>query len=401
VPTLARLAVRWWWAIIVFWLVLAGTLHVASPTFSEVATFDETAFLNAEAGAIRGGRLVAEGWPDDNFSRTAAIVIAREDGELTDDDLDHVEAVVDWFRSGDAPNVFDDVTTHLDDPTLAPTFVADDGQAVFLLVGLNAPPYTPPVNDAVAAARDHLRTMDAPDGLEVLVTGSAGVGADESKAIEDSVNRTHLLTLLLVVVILLWVYRSPITPLVPLITIGVAFSVAMSVVSLLAQAGLQVASMFETFSIVIVFGAGTDYCLFLISRYHEELDLAEQRGYVPNRPLRMGTMSATLLVLAAVLGSSAATTIAGFMSMGLARFGLYRSMGPAMAIAVSITLLATLTLAPALMRLFGRRLFWPNAKLRGDHGATTPLVEQHGDRLRLTGLERHDLANPDDAEVTA
>jgi RND superfamily putative drug exporter len=396
VPTIARLAVRWWWAVILFWLALTGVLYVTAPAFRDVATFDETAFLNAEAGAIKGGRLVADGWPDDNFSRTAAIVIAREDDELTEGDLEHIRAIVEWFRSDDAPDVFEDVTTHLDDPTLASTFVAEDGQAVFLLVGLNTPPYTPPVNEGVAAARDHLKSMDAPDGLEVLLTGSAGVGTDESQAIEDSVNRTHLLTLLLVVAILLWVYRSPVTPLVPLITIGVAFSVAMSVTALLAQSGMQVASLFETFSIVIVFGAGTDYCLFLVSRYHEELDLADHMGYVPNRPLRVATMSATLLVLAAVLGSSAATTIAGFLSMGLAKFGLYRSMGPAMAIAVGITLVATLTLAPALMRLFGRHLFWPNAAPRGDHGATRPLVEQHGERLRVSGLERRD-----DAEVSA
>jgi RND superfamily putative drug exporter len=315
---------------------------------------------------------------------------------LTEGDLDHVREIVEWFRSDDAPEVFEDVTTHLDDPTLASTFVAEDDQAVFLLVGLNTPPYTPPVNEGVTAAREHLRSMDAPEGLEVLLTGSAGVGTDESQAIEDSVNRTHLLTLLLVVAILLWVYRSPVTPLVPLITIGVAFTVAMSVIALLAQSGMQVASLFETFSIVIVFGAGTDYCLFLVSRYHEELDLADHMGYVPNRPLRVATMSATLLVLAAVLGSSAATTIAGFLSMGLAKFGLYRSMGPAMAIAVGITLVATLTLAPALMRLFGRHLFWPNAAPRGDHGATRPLVEQHGERLRVSGLERRD-----DAEVSA
>ena len=59
---------------------------------------------------------------------------------LTEQDRDHVRAVVEWFRSDDAPDVFEDVTTHLDDPTLVSTFVADDGQAVFLLVGLNTPP---------------------------------------------------------------------------------------------------------------------------------------------------------------------------------------------------------------------------------------------------------------------
>lgn len=389
---LAAHLVRWWPAVIILWLLAAVGLSVLAPAFEDVATFDDTAFLGEEAPAIRGRQLLTQGWPDDDFARTAAVVLAREDDTLQAGDEAYARALIGWLRSERSPAALGDVTTHLHEPALSDVFVAQDGQAMFLLVGLEAPPFTPPANEAIAALREHVAASRTPVGLDVEVTGSGAVAADEAAAIDRSVSRTHLITLVLVTVILLWVYRSPVAPLVPLITIGVAFVVSLSTVSLLAQAGMQVASLYETFSIVIVFGAGTDYCLFLLSRYHEELGLATRRGYVPSRRLRSGTLTATVLVLAMVLGSSAMTTVAGFSAQAVARFGLYRTMGPAMALAVIITLAAALTLTPALMRLFGRHLFWPD-RSGSSHstGAARLLIEQRAGDLDLD-LERTEPA---------
>jgi RND superfamily putative drug exporter len=337
---LVRALVRWWWAVIAAWLVLAGVLFAVAPPFEEVATFDNTAFLSEDAPSMVGGRLLAEGWTGDDFGRTAAIAYVRDGGPLTSADLAVVEDTLAWLRSPDAPPAVGPITTHLEDPTLRSAFLSDDGHATFVLVGLEVPAFTPPANETIAALRAHLATLQVPDGLEVHVTGSTAVAADQAAA------------------------------------------------TLLARAGMDVSSLFETFSIVIVFGAGTDYCIFLISRYHEELDLAERHGYAPSRPLRGGTLAAALLVLAAVLGSSAATTIAGFSAQAVAEFGMFRTMGPAMALAVAITLAAALTLTPALMRLFGRLLFWPSSGVRGSHGTEGLLIETHRDRLRLPAYDR-------------
>lgn len=378
---LARLSTRWWWVVLACWGVLTGVLLVVAPPFQQVATFDASAFLSEHAGPVEGGSLLAEGWPDDAFTQNAAIVLAREDGELTEADTEYARSLVDWLRSEKAPAAFGKVTTHLDDPRLATTVRADDGRAMFLLVGLTDSSYAPPANAAVEAARDHVTGSEVPEGLEVLVGGTAGVAADEAAAIDTSIGRTHVITLVLVVLILLWVYRSPVTPLVPLATIGTAFAVSVSVVALLAQAGMQVFSLYENFAIVIVFGAGTDYCLFLISRYHEELRGGAAAGLVDTTRLRHGTLAVTVMVLVAVLGSSALTTVAGFLAMSVVDFGMYRSMGPAMAISVTVTLLAALTLAPALMRVFGRYLFWPSTGTAGrSHHAAgdRPLVVRRG-----------------------
>lgn len=376
---LARTAVRWWWAVLAAWVALAGVLLVVAPPFQSVATFDASTFLSQDAGPVQGGRLLEAGWPEDAYTQNAAIVLARDKGTLTDADVAFAEDLVAWLRSDEAPEVFGEVTTHLDQPRLADTFVAEDEQAMFLLVGVDSP-YSPPATEGVEATRERIASAGAPDGLEVLVGGTAGVAADESAAIDTSIGRTHVITLVLVVLILLLVYRSPVAPLVPLATIGVSFLVSISLVSLLAQAGMSVFSLYEHFAIVIVFGAGTDYCLFMISRYHEELRLGSARDLPDTARVRHGTLTVTVLVLVAVLGSSAMTTIAGFGAMSAASFGMYRSMGPAMALSVAVTLLAAVTLAPALMRLLNRHLFWPGrGTAGGDHGAgDAPLLLRRG-----------------------
>jgi putative drug exporter of the RND superfamily len=383
---LVRSIGRAWWAVIALWVALTAGLVLLAPSFEEVATYDDTAFLPEGSPSVAGNRLVEAGWPDDDLSSTITVVLERPDGPLADADHEVLAALVDWARSDDAPAALGPVTTHLSDPDLADTFVADGGQAVFFLIGLEVPAYTPPANAAVGAVREHVAATDLPPGTDAYVTGAAAVAADENVAIESTLARTTWLSLLLVASILLWVFRSPVAPLVPLTTVAVAFLVSRAVVTLLAQAGMDVSALYETFAVVIVFGAGTDYCLFLLARYREELDGGAAAELVPAKRLRAGALTVTVGVMLAVLGSSAATTIVGFSAQGVADFGLYRTMGPALAVSIAVTVLTALTLAPALMRLFGRWLFWPErfrAALSTTAPDQVPLVVRRADELGL------------------
>jgi putative drug exporter of the RND superfamily len=383
---LVRTVGRAWWAVIAAWVALTAGLLTLAPSFEEVATYDDTAFLPEGSPSVVGNRLVEEGWPDDDLSNTITVVLERPDAPLTDDDHEALARLVEWARSEESPSALGPVTSHLDDPDLADTFLAEDEQAVFFLIGLEVPGYTPPANDAVAGVRAHVAAAELPQGVDAYVTGSAAVAADENVAIQSTLARTTWLSLVLVAGILLWVFRSPVAPLVPLTTVAFAFLVSRAVVSLLAQAGLDVSALYETFAVVIVFGAGTDYCLFLLARYREELDGGAAAGFAPGRRLRAGALTVTVGVMLAVLGSSAATTIVGFSAQGVAGFGLYRTMGPALAVSIAVTVLTALTLAPALMRLFGRWLFWPeryHAKLSTTDPEQVPLVVREADRFGL------------------
>jgi len=338
---------RFIWVILA-WVAIAAIVHSVAPALADVATYDETAFLTADAESVRAADALLQGWPEDEFGNSAAIVVSHEP-KLSDADFSYVDLLETWLRSDDAPKVVKGTQSVRTRPQLKDVLSAADGSTTLLIVQFTTPPFEPPTNDAVVDIRKHIRST-RPDGLAVHVTGNAGVAADQANSIDASVSRTTFITLILVIAILLWVYRSPVTLAVPLITIGTSLAVAQGLIALLAQAGMKVSSLVETFMVVIIFGAGTDYCLFVISRFREEV--GHSREY-------RATLVATVAVVGAVIASSAGTVIVGFTAQGVAKFGMFRTVGPAMAVAVMVTLVAGLTLTPALMRAFGTKLFWP------------------------------------------
>lgn len=208
-----------------------------------------------------------------------------------------------------------------------------------------------------------LASPNRPEGLEIGLSGSGMIGGDMQLSIGESLKSTELTTIVLVLLCLLMIYRSPLLVLIPMATIGVSLSVASDVVALMAQyfgpgdvtfAGMtsdfKIFTTTKIFVVVILFGAGTDFCLFLIARFKEELGLG----------VDLSKASGTALMnVGDALAASAFTTILGLATMFFATYGKFIYSGPVIAICLFIALLACITFAPALLRAFGKVVFWP------------------------------------------
>ncbi len=207
---------------------------------------------------------------------------------MTPDDFRHVERVASrFFQFAQAhPGLgFKKLDTHRS-PVIGPRLIgtSNDGrsQAVLTILSLNGTYRAKTTRIAVDQILEWLAQdrPAPPAGLELTVTGSAVVGHDINTAANESIANTTWTTVILVILILLVVYRSPLLAMVPLVTIALSVLVSFWTIALLTTVpglGFQVINITRVFVVVVLFGAGTDYCLFLIARYSEELGRGRTR----------------------------------------------------------------------------------------------------------------------------
>jgi putative drug exporter of the RND superfamily len=346
---LGRLVLRFRFVFLAGWIVAAIGFGVLGPSLSKVGSADETSFLPKDAESLAARNLIATAFPNDSAPAQALIVFSRPGG-VTAADRAAIEAMRGWFQSGANSGSILRYVTAEGSPQLASMYRSSDGTVELARVDMSSPSFLPATNAAVDAIRAHLAAAGVlPAGLVGQVSGQAGIGRDYLKAIQDGTDRTTIVTVFLVVLVLLLIYRAPLAALVPLMTIGAAFMVSRGTLGFLAQGGWKLSSVLDSFIVVLVFGVGTDYTIFLISRFREELGRHEHDEAVRT----------TVARISAVITASAATVIVGLTSMLAAQFGMIQTTGPALAITIFITLLAGLTLTPSLLAIFGRRLFWP------------------------------------------
>src|SRR5262249_28319681 len=269
-------------------------------------------------------------------------------------------------------------------PVIGPRLIgtSTDGrtQAILTIISLNGTYLAKTTRIAVDRIMDWLKSVRpaAPAGLELAFTGSAVVGHDINTAANESISNTTRATVALVVLILLVVYRSPLLAMVPLVTIALSVVVSLWSIALLATTpgfGFQVISITKVFVVVVLFGAGTDYCLFLIARYSEELG----RGRA-----KVDALLEAIRQVGGALVASAGTVIIGLGMLYFSSFAKIKYTGPTIALSLAVALAASLSLAPALLGWLGGAIFWPFPAPRRAPGGGRPLESPAS--LQATGF---------------
>jgi RND superfamily putative drug exporter len=359
------------------WVVVAVVLNVVVPQLSEVIKRDSVPFVPADSEVMRGYHVMSTQF-NGGHAGGDAIVVMENDHGISDADRAYYAQLVTTIRR-DKERVVD-VQDYVAHPEFKASAQSKDGKALYLPIMLRAEVSTPQGDSDAVWLRDAVQQAK-PHDLHAYVTGDTAIIADFQQSVQDSTARTTVITGLLVILILLAIYRSPVTPLIPLTVIGLSIMVVRPLVAFLGLHVFQVAAFTETFILAIVFGAGTDYCIFMISRFREQMAAGDSRtAAIATSTHRVG----------GAIASSAVTVMVGGLSMLPAHVSLFNTTGPAIAVAVVVTLIAGLTLTPALIAMGGDRFFWPQKVRSARHSrfwsAAAALITRRPARVALAGL---------------
>lgn len=338
---LGRFDVRFRYLIVVAWVVVTVVSVRAFPSLSSVTPNTTiSAFLPVSAPSIQATNLAT---PFQNTQYASATLVAvRANGSLTPAD----QAAIDRLETGvrAMPHV----------KTVRDLSTSPDGAARQAVVQADVPRNgTGTGATLVNTIREAFGQLSAPAGLTFHLTGQLAANFDSQTAARAAQNATQNLTYVLIIVLLLLAFRALLAPLITLLPAAVVLLLASPVIAgAVTRLGVQASSITQVVLIVLVLGAGTDYGLFLTFRVREEL----RRG--------LDAQAAVVRAVQTVgetITFSALTVIAALWTLAIAQFGIYQSLGPALAIGIGLMLLAGLTLLPALLAIFGRAVFWPTS----------------------------------------
>ncbi|MCX7746668.1 MAG: MMPL family transporter [Clostridia bacterium] len=350
----AEFVFRFRWFIIVFWLIVLGLTLTLSPTLSDVTKDAQESFLPKGAYSLKATELLKELFPE-KAGNTSLILVFERKGGLKEEDRKYGISLEEYLEKNSEKLKIAEVVSPFTNKDVEAHMLSKDKEAALTQINLKLKGLNETTRTYVKDIREKIKNSQEgfpsiPQNLSVNITGDASIIQEEHDAVNESMDLTTKITIILVAVILILIYRSPVAPIVTLFTIGLSFMISCGLVATFAEHGFKVSSFTETFLVAVLFGAGTDYCLLLISRFKEELSSGKE--------VKEALLNALPATSEAII-SSGGTVIVGFSFMYFAKFGLFNTTGPSVAIGVIITLIAVMTLTPAVIAVLGKKIFWP------------------------------------------
>ena len=337
-----RFSIRHKLVVVGAWILVGVALALAFPQLEAVVKEQSVDPIPAGVESFRALDAMGEAFGENGAKTTVFVAMENERG-LTPAARARYDRLVAELRA-DPENVAA-VADLLAGDVTSRQAISEDGKAWYLPVGLVGTLGGPRATESVEAVRARVTEVFADTGTVAHVTGPTATVTDQIVATDNDLLIITVATVALIAIILLVVYRSVFTALLPLLVIGVSLVVGRGIVSGLGVAGMPVSQFTIAFMTVILLGAGVDYSVFLISRYHERV----RAGDEPDQAIVEATATIGRVILA-----SAATVALAFLTMVFANLSVFATLGPACAIAVFVGFAATVTLLPVVLATAAR-----------------------------------------------
>jgi RND superfamily putative drug exporter len=342
-PKLGRVVTRHPFIVIGLWIALAAAVSLGLPPLAVVIGQKQAQIMPNDAPMMVAAREMVAAFHDKGTDNVVLAVLTDDKG-LSPADETTYRTLVGKLRE-DTTNVVS-LQDFLGSPEVREVLSSKDKKAWYLPIALAGHAGSAEGGVAFQNASKLIKQTVSGSTLVAHLAGPAATAADLTMISERDMHVIEAGTGIMVLLILLIVYRNPLTLVMPLITIGISLVTAQGVLAGLALLGLGVSSQTMVFMSGIVYGAGTDYAVFLISRYHDYV----RRGADSDQAIRHALGS-----IGKVIAASAATVAVTFVAMVFTKLPVFSTVGPALAVAVTVAFAAAVTVLPAIMTLAGRR----------------------------------------------
>jgi putative drug exporter of the RND superfamily len=367
---------RGMWITIIAWLVLMIGLS-AGPRLGDykVSNFQS---LPDEAQSIIAEKKTEELFPNDQGT-PGILVFHNEKGNIN---TDEVKQILDGIAAEEINGIETIVDISALPPQAVSGFISKDGSTMIVPMelekGLGNSEYSE-INDKVSEIGNKL--ADKYKNMSFYITGPAGIAGDTLKLFEQADLVLLLATIVIILVLLIAIYRSPLLAFIPLLATVIVYQVVNQSVALLGAGGLEINNSTTSIMSILLFAAVIDYSLFVFSRYREELNKVESK---------YEAMKLAMRATGEPVFFAGGTVLASMLILFFANFRDYQNFAPIFGLAMFFIILASVTLVPALFTLFGRKAFWPKVPKYGQekevkHGIWGPIAKFVVNKPGLSG----------------
>ena len=351
------------------WIGVIVTLALVAPPISEVTTNEQEEFLPVGVESVQALEILRNKYPMDDG--IPAIAVFHSDDGFDEFELGGIHDYIKFLGSDDLPGVIFDQIPTLDGYSLINAFKSSDGSTFAIPFKVTGSPSDPSFSNSIDSAVAQAQLIGGRVQVDANLTGPATILRDAVKIFQSIDLRITLVTILVVIVIMFFIYRAPGLVFIPLFILVSALMVARFVAALVVDlTGLPLNDQVTSIMSVLLFGVGTNYVLFIVARYREEITNSSDRFRAMESAMRK--------VGPSIIGSSMTTVVAMFLLI-FSTLGSFKTMGPMLAITVSIMLIVALTVLPAAIVLMSRLAFWPSRTIASQQNLVTkPIWEKIG-----------------------